>query len=157
MRRKNGARRAGPVMVLTGGMALLLAAAPAYAGAVGPGVTPITGSGQVGPGVSGPGAAVRDNPNNYYYKSISDPVVQPTDKYSYGQMVNDIRALERRYGEHMAVNTIGRSADGRDIYQIIVGSPKASRRLLIQSAIRIINSSPVSRPVRYSSRIWNRE
>ena len=35
----------------------------------------------------------------------------------------------------MAVNTIGRSADGRDIYQIIVGSPKASRRLLIQSAI----------------------
>lgn len=94
---------------------------------VGPGVTPITGSGQVGPGVSGPGAAVRDNPNNYYYKSISDPVVQHTDKYSYGQMVNDIRALERRYGEHMAVNTIGRSADGRDIYQIIVGSPKASR------------------------------
>ena len=54
--------------------AALLAAAPAYAGAVGPGVTPITGSGQVGPGVSGPGAAVRDNPNNYYYKSIPDPV-----------------------------------------------------------------------------------
>mgnify|MGYP006967470797 CR=1 FL=1 len=33
--------------------AALLATAPAYAGAVGPGVTPITGSGQVGPGVSG--------------------------------------------------------------------------------------------------------
>ena len=35
MRRKNGARRAGPVMVLTGGMALLLAAAPAHAAIAG--------------------------------------------------------------------------------------------------------------------------
>lgn len=35
MRRKNRARRAGPVMVLTGGMALLLAAAPAHAAIAG--------------------------------------------------------------------------------------------------------------------------
>ncbi len=34
--------------------AALLAAAPAYAGAVGPGVTPITGSGQVGPAYRAP-------------------------------------------------------------------------------------------------------
>ena len=31
--------------------------------------------------------------NSYYNQTLSNPVVNPVDKYSYSQMVNDISAL----------------------------------------------------------------
>lgn len=108
---------------------------PALAQEVGPGVTPITGSGQTGPGVTGGVPVIQDNPSNYYHQPMASPVVEPEDKYSYEQMTADIQELERLYGSHMSVNVIGTSADGKNIYDIVVGSPKASHNLMIQAGI----------------------
>ena len=33
--------------------------------------------------------------NSYYNQTLSNPVVNPVDKYSYSQMVNDISALAK--------------------------------------------------------------
>ncbi|MFR1832103.1 MAG: M14 family zinc carboxypeptidase [Lachnospiraceae bacterium] len=68
--------------------------------------------------------------------TVENPVVQITDKYSYEQMEADIQSLQKRYGTaHMQVTTIGTSADGRNIYDIIVGNPNAGKHVLIQGAI----------------------
>lgn len=75
------------------------------------------------------------NMNNYYYKTLSDPVVNPVDKYSYEQMEQDINALSARYGNRMTVNVIGQSLDGRNIYDIVIGNPGASKKVLFQGAI----------------------
>lgn len=57
------------------------------------------------------------------------------DKYSYSQMVNDISALASCYPGTVTVKSIGKSADGRDIYDVIVGNPNASKKILFQGAI----------------------
>ena len=91
----------------------------------------------IGPG--GPGTtnanAGQQADNSYYNQTLSNPVVNPVDKYSYSQMVNDISALARRYPGTVTVKSIGKSADGRDIYDVIVGNPNASKKILFQGAI----------------------
>lgn len=73
--------------------------------------------------------------NSYYNQTLSNPIVNPVDKYSYTQMVNDISALASRYPGKVTVKSIGKSADGRDIYDVIVGNPNASKKILFQGAI----------------------
>lgn len=72
---------------------------------------------------------------SYYDQTISDPIVNPVDMYSYNQMVNDITALANRYPGKVTVQSIGKSADGRDIYDVIVGDVNASKKILFQGAI----------------------
>ena len=66
--------------------------------------------------------------NSYYNQTLSNPVVNPVDKYSYSQMVNDISALVSRYPGTVTVKSIGKSADGRDIYDVIVAIQTHPRR-----------------------------
>ena len=73
--------------------------------------------------------------SNYYNVRLSDPIVKPVDKYSYEQMDRDIQALKNRYPNQMTVNVIGQSADGRNLYDIIIGNPSASEHILFQGAI----------------------
>ena len=68
--------------------------------------------------------------------TVENPVVKTVEKYSFEQMEADIQALQQRYGtSHMQVTSIGTSADGRKIYDIIVGNPNAGKHILIQGAI----------------------
>lgn len=68
--------------------------------------------------------------------TVENPVVKTAEKYSFEQMEADIQALQQRYGtSHMQVTAIGTSADGRKIYDIIVGNPNAGKHILIQGAI----------------------
>lgn len=68
--------------------------------------------------------------------TVENPVVKTVEKYSFEQMEADIQALQQRYGtSHMQVTAIGTSADGRKIYDIIVGNPNAGKHILIQGAI----------------------
>lgn len=73
--------------------------------------------------------------SNYYNVRLSDPIVKPVDKYSYEQMDRDIQALKNRYPNQMTVNVIGQSADGRNLYDIIIGNPSAPEHILFQGAI----------------------
>ena len=103
---------------------------------------PVIGPG--GPGTTNANAAAgtdtnanagQQADNSYYNQTLSNPVVNPVDKYSYSQMVNDISALASRYPGIVTVKSIGKSADGRDIYDVIVGNPNASKKILFQGAI----------------------
>lgn len=73
--------------------------------------------------------------NDFLDAMIPNPVVKPVEKYTYDQMVADINALKERYGDKMQVNVIGRSQDGRDIYEVIVGNVNAPKHILMQGAI----------------------
>lgn len=86
-----------------------------------------------GPAALGPAAPA--NTADYYMAALSDPIVKPVDKYSYEQMEQDINALKSRYPGQMTVNVIGQSADGRNLYDIIVGNPSASKHILFQGTI----------------------
>ena len=112
-----------------------LSSVTAYAG---PADDPAAAAPVIGPG--GPGTtnanAGQQADNSYYNQTLSNPVVNPVDKYSYSQMVNDISALARRYPGTVTVKSIGKSADGRDIYDVIVGNPNASKKILFQGYLR---------------------
>ena len=62
-------------------------------------------------------------------------IVRPVEKYSYSDMEQDIRELQAKYGSRMTVNVIGTSADGRNLYEIIVGNVNAGKHVMIQAAI----------------------
>lgn len=95
---------------------------------------------QMGPGSEENGdgtvqGAPQISQNNFLDAVIMDPIVKVAEKYSYDQMVWDIQQLQARYGEKIHVNVIGRSHDGRDIYEIIVGNVNAPKHILLQGAI----------------------
>ncbi len=93
---------------------------------------------QIGPGVNLEGEKEQQaqSGSDYTSMTVENPVVQPVEKYSYEQMKTDLEALQKRYGTaHMKVNTIGTSADGRNIYEIVVGNQSAGRHVLIQGAM----------------------
>lgn len=53
---------------------------------------------------------------NVYATEVEIPIVQVSNlKYSYEQMQQDLDALEERYPGQMQVNSLGTTADGRDI------------------------------------------
>ena len=73
--------------------------------------------------------------NNFLDRPVPDPVVKAVENYSYDQMAADIQELQKRYGKKMQVNILGKSRDGRDIYEVIIGNVNAPKHILIQGAI----------------------
>lgn len=93
---------------------------------------------QIGPGMGGSISQGPQEPGqpDFTLHAVENPIVKVVEKYSYEQMEADIQSLENRYGSaHMKVNIIGNSADGRKIYDIIIGNPNAGKHILIQGAI----------------------
>lgn len=56
-------------------------------------------------------------------------------KYSYGEMSRDIPQLNDKYHGIVTYEIIGKSADGRNIYDIIVGNPEAKKTMLVVSTL----------------------
>ena len=56
-------------------------------------------------------------------------------EYSYDEMCEDLRALSARYGAHFSYRSIGRSADGRELYACTLGNPKAENAILVSAGI----------------------
>jgi len=79
----------------------------------------------------------------YYYKgragsrlfSNKKLVSSKNQKYSYETMEDDIRELKKKYYGLVQCRVIGKSEDGRKIYDVIIGNPNASKSLLVVSAI----------------------
>lgn len=55
--------------------------------------------------------------------------------YTYDMMVEDIGTLVEKYPDIVSTKVLGRSLDGRDIYEIILGNEDASHHILAQGAI----------------------
>lgn len=88
-----------------------------------------------GPGQEAAGSQQPAVDNLFYNQVLSDPIVKPVDKYSYGQMEQDIYLLTQRYPGKITLNVLGQSLDGRNIYDVVIGNPQASKKILIQGAI----------------------
>lgn len=56
-------------------------------------------------------------------------------KYSYSEMSADIRLLAKNYHGLVQYKVIGKSQDGRNLYDVILGNPEASRTMLVISTL----------------------
>lgn len=97
------------------------------------------GSGKASGNIAGTGSvsvpAVVGAGDISYAGQLSNPIVSVVEKYSYDQMSSDINRLKASYGSHLQVNTIGTSLDGRNLYEMIIGNPTASKHILIHAGI----------------------
>ncbi len=55
--------------------------------------------------------------------------------YSYEDMTKDLNEIVERYPDHVAVDIIGESVEGRAIYRAVLGNPDASKKIFIQAGI----------------------
>lgn len=56
-------------------------------------------------------------------------------KYTYNQMVKDLKELKEKYPDLMEYFSLGQTADTREIYEVQIGNPKASRHIVIQATM----------------------
>lgn len=56
-------------------------------------------------------------------------------KYSYEEMASDIYRLSRKYPSTVHYHSIGRSEDGRNIYDVVLGNQNASKSILVVSTL----------------------
>ncbi len=52
-------------------------------------------------------------------------------KYTYGEYKTDIKQLKKKYKKNCHVNVIGKSADNRNLYEVVVGNPDAKKHLVV--------------------------
>lgn len=52
-------------------------------------------------------------------------------KYSYSEMQTDIREICKKYSEYVSYTSIGKTAKGRKIYDVVLGNPNAKKSLLV--------------------------
>lgn len=69
-----------------------------------------------------------------YLKRI-DAIVYDNDIYTYEELEEDISQLRTKYPKLLHVNVTGQSADGRNLYELILGNPSAPKNILIHAGI----------------------
>lgn len=52
-------------------------------------------------------------------------------KYDYAEYVEDLEQLESQYSEHCKVKVIGKTADKRNLYEVVLGNPEAKKHLVV--------------------------
>lgn len=76
----------------------------------------------------GPGEEPVSDENDVWYFLYSN-------QYTYGEMEADLNHLEEKYGGIMKSETLAATADGRNLYHIIVGNDQADRHVLVTASI----------------------
>lgn len=69
-----------------------------------------------------------------YLKRLDD-MVYDCDLYTYEELMEDIAGLYVRYPHLLHINVTGQSADGRNLYELILGNPSAPESILIHAGI----------------------
>jgi g-D-glutamyl-meso-diaminopimelate peptidase len=62
-------------------------------------------------------------------------VVKPVEKYSYEQMVKDLKKLASRYPGKLRLESAGTTLEGRDIPVAVLGDPGAPHQVLLQGSV----------------------
>ena len=63
---------------------------------------------------------------------MGDIVSVTSDLYTYEQMCRDLNFLRERYSDKVQVYRIGRTADGRDLLDAVIGSESAEKDVIVQ-------------------------
>lgn len=68
-------------------------------------------------------------PNKSFDFSTAALAVVDTKRqqYTYDDMVNDLKELRESFGAHMKLNSLGTTADNRNVYEVVIGSQNARR------------------------------
>lgn len=69
--------------------------------------------------------------NTYMGVVLKDEINTDIQNYSYEELRSDIKALKKLYGRHFHYNAIGKSADGRNIYDLVIGNQKANQSVIV--------------------------
>lgn len=69
--------------------------------------------------------------NAYTGVLLKDEINTSIQHYSYNELCSDIKALKKLYGSHLHYNTIGKSADGRNIYDVVIGNRNSSQSVVV--------------------------
>ncbi len=124
---------------VTAGSGTTVTTSQTNASVAGPAGSITAGSSMSLGGISAPGnvtvPAVVGAGDISFAGQLTDPIVTVTDKYSYDQMSSDIGKLKSRYANHLQVNQIGTSLDGRTLYEMVIGNTNASKHILIHAGI----------------------
>ena len=82
-----------------------------------------------------------------------------TQKYTYKQMQTDMKELTLQYSDYCELEIIGKTVEGRNIYDVALGNPKAGNSLLVVSTLHAreyICSAVLMRELEYYLRNYNK-
>ncbi len=89
----------------------------------------------------------------------SDPVSLGHQRYSYAEMLNDIKSMQKKYSEYLSYEAIGRSVQGRKIYDVILGDPDAEDSLLVVCSLHAreyVTTATCMKQLEYYLKNYNR-
>lgn len=72
---------------------------------------------------------------NHYSTKKMNIVSTTTARYTYNQLKKDLKALQAKYPFIMSYSSIGKTADNRDIFEVVIGNPNAKKHIIVQSAM----------------------
>ncbi len=78
------------------------------------------------------GNIIEEGVTHFYNGNIVSTTKQ---KYSYKDMKKDIEELESKYADYVDVQIIGKTVDNRNIYDVILGNPAATKAVIFQASI----------------------
>lgn len=67
------------------------------------------------------------------WSDLAEIVDRKSEKYSFMELERDIAELQQQYPALVHVNTYGITADGRQLYDIVIGSENSANSILVQS------------------------
>lgn len=72
----------------------------------------------------------------YPYQENELSIVEVNDSlYTYDMMAEDVKELCNKYPDFLSYEVLGRSRDGREIYEVTVGNPDAVNHVMVQAGI----------------------
>ncbi len=67
-----------------------------------------------------------------YVKPVNAAIVRTGhQKYSYNEYRNDLQSLAKKYSDYCRIQSIGKSADNRKIFEVILGNENAKKHLVV--------------------------
>lgn len=70
----------------------------------------------------------------YHGNDVQAAIVSTNhQKYSYSEYKKDLQQLQKKYPDYCQVNIIGKSADDRNLYEVVLGNPDAKKHLIVMA------------------------
>ena len=74
---------------------------------------------------------IKANSKKISFNNTTDFVSLGHQKYTYSEMVSDMKSMKAKYNDYLDYRVIGKSEQGRNIYDIILGNPDAKKTMLV--------------------------
>ena len=89
-------------------------------------------SGSSGTSAGGAGSSSAVSLEGLHFQSDA---IYSSNRYTYDDMMDDLRAMAGQFGDRMTLRSAGTSYDGRDIAEVVLGDVNAQKHVIIQYSI----------------------